>query len=39
MGFNEEKVKGKPTTDVAKRSRGRAPSEGGGLPQEEGIGD
>lgn len=36
MGFNEEKVKGKPTTDVAKRSRGRAPSEGEGSPKKRG---
>ena len=34
MGVNEEKVKGKPTTDVAKRSRGRAPSEGEGSPKK-----
>ena len=33
MGVNEEKVKGKPTTDVAKRSRGRAVG-GGGLPKK-----
>lgn len=36
MGFNEEKAKGKPTTDVAKRSRGRAPSEGEGSPKKRG---
>ncbi len=36
MGVNEEKAKGKPTTDVAKRSRGRAPSEGEGSPKKKG---